>query len=162
MGRRRWIGGSLIAVLFALAIALLVSSRTSTPNATADNRASRTVGPTVLDRRTTRQYLRGDGAALLEMHRTAATLPADVDPARCRSVVASLSARITGERAAALIPDVPDDFLRSAFDAERRALGLRLTGCVNGVARRRLVTEARALKRQSAVVEQRLVRLGVT
>ena len=164
--RRWWMLAPVVLALVAVGAAAIVMVRDDSPSTSPikahESRVVAAVPVAPLAAPLSRQYLNADGAPLLAMHHVATSIPADASLADCRKTVAHLDRVVTGEDAAALISNVLDDFLRAAFDSERRALGVRLTSCLNGVAPHQQASLAAELEKQSALVEQRLVRLGVS
>ncbi|MGH3761726.1 hypothetical protein [Actinophytocola sp.] len=82
--------------------------------------------------RQTLDYLAGEGAPALTMHRAAAGLGDRPAADRCRQVGATLDRDAPPDQLVLVIEGVPDEVLRDLLGDERASLGVTLTACVKG------------------------------
>lgn len=86
----------------------------------------------------TREYLEGDGSLLVTaQHRAGIRLLAAPSAKQCRALAEDLNARLAPAQAFDLTARIPDEPTQVAFTRERTAIAVRLTDCVQGVAKKR-------------------------
>lgn len=104
-------------------------SASSSPSSAAPNATP--PAPVADDAVSTLDFLDGDGAPLLAMHQTALDWDAGASADDCNAIGDTLDREVSTDQAGLLIAGVDDEPLQTLLDAERIALHVSLTACLD-------------------------------
>jgi|SRR5687767_4317335 len=132
-GKRRILIAGVAILVVSIVVAVLVA-RGGSSNRDAGSHLG-FPAPDADDADADREYLDGKGRVLLVMHERAQALAgAELTAERCRQEAEALDRDAGADQVLSRIGGLTDPVLRDAFHAERTALGVALTRCINGKA----------------------------